>query len=261
MGFFSRLATVLKSNLNELVSGAEDPEKMLAQIILDMREQLVEAKKQVAVAIADEKRLKKQFESEAKKAGDWQKKAMLAVRAGDDDLAKQALGRHKELAGIAAQYEEQWTKQLSSVNALKQALKALNNKIEEAGRKKSVLIARKRRADAMRSIQDTMSGLNDQSAFEAFERMEGKIVQAESEAEAASELNTEFQGDILKEKFAELESGAGADEELEALKRKMGMLPEEGPAVEARVEPTQTAEELEMAELDAALEELKAREG
>jgi len=260
MAFFSRLATVIKSNLNELISGAEDPEKMLDQIILDMREQLVEAKKQVAVAIADEKRLKKQYEAEAKKSEEWEQKAMLAVRAGDDDLAKQALGRQKEFGGLTAQYKDQWEKQLHSTTALKQALKALNNKIEEANRKKAVLIARKRRADAMRSIQDTMSGLNDQSAFEAFERMEGKIVQAEAEAEAAGELNEEFQGDILKEKFAELEQGAGADEQLEALKRKMGILPtEEEAPVAARVAP-QSAEELEMAELDAALDELKARE-
>ena len=166
-----------------------------------------------------------------------------------------------KLNSIYDRHKDQWDKQLHSVNALKQALKALNSKIEEATRKKAVLIARKRRADAMRSIQDTMSGLNDQSAFEAFERMEGKIVQAEAEAEAAGELNEEFQGDILKEKFAELEQGAGADAGLEALKRKMGILPaQEQASIAARVEPA-SAEELEMAELDAALEELKAREG
>lgn len=261
MGFFSRLATVIKSNLNDVISGAEDPEKMLDQIIVDMRSQLVEAKKQVAVAIADEKRLKKQFEAEAGRASEWEQKAMLAVRAGDDDLAKQALLRQREHGGLAEQQREQWQRQANSVEQLKQALKALNRKIEEAARKKAVLIARKRRADAMRSIQDTMSGLNDQSAFEAFDRMEQKIVQSESEAEAAAEMNTEFRSDMLSERFAELQEGAGADAELEALKRKMGLLPgTEAPAVAARVEAPADAEAEEMAELEAALQELKARE-
>lgn len=260
MGFFSRMATVIKSNLNELISGAEEPEKMLDQILIEMREQLVEAKKQVAIAIADEKKLQKQYQAEAGRASEWEKKAMLAVRASDDGLAKEALRRHKEHVDLATQYKEQWERQATSVDRLKQALRALNNKIDEAGRKKAVLIARKRRADAMKSIEGTMSGLDDQSAFEAFNRMEQKIVQAESEAEAAGEMNREFQGDMLKDKFAQLEHSAGADQALEDLKRKMGVLPAaETPAVATRVE-TEPEEAGDMAELEAALEELKLRE-
>ena len=88
MGIFSRLGTLIKSNLNDLISKAEDPEKMLQQVLIDMQSQLVEAKKQVAVAIADEKRLQKQFESEAERAKDWEKKAMLAVRSNDDEIGR-----------------------------------------------------------------------------------------------------------------------------------------------------------------------------
>ena len=153
MSFFARLAQILKSNLNELISRSEDPEKMLEQVIRDMSEQLTEATKQVAVAIADEKRLEKAYNNEATVAADWEKKAMLAVKAGKDELAKEALARKKEHDGLAAAYHEQWQKQAAAVKQLKMALKALNQKIEEAKRKKNVLIARKRRAEAMKNIQ------------------------------------------------------------------------------------------------------------
>jgi len=261
MGFFGRLAQLIRSNLNDLISRAEDPEKMLNQVILDMNTQLVEAKKQVAVAIADEKRLQKQFQTEKSVAEEWERKAMMAVRAGDDALAKEALARKKEHETLCAAYKDQWDKQLQAVNQLKTALRALNNKIEEAKRKKNVLIARKRRAEAMKSIQETMSGLSDTSAFETFDRMAQKIDQIEAEAEAGSELAEEYSGDVLKQKFQTLEQTSGSDEDLEQLKRKMGMLPAvEAPAVQARVEAEQPAEADEMAELDAALEALKQRE-
>ena len=108
MGFFSRLRTLLKSNLNEMISKAEDPEKMLNQVLVDMKNQLVEAKKQVATAIADEKRLKKQSGNLASKVEEWERKAMMAVRAGDDDLAREALVRKSEHAESASQMHEQW---------------------------------------------------------------------------------------------------------------------------------------------------------
>lgn len=260
MGFLGRLAQLIKSNLNDLINKSEDPEKMLNQVIVDMSQQLIEAKKQVAVAIADEKRLYKQFDAEAKKSQDWEQKAMLAVRSGDDALAKEALLRKKEHDSIAAQYQEQWERQKTLTDQLKTALKALNAKIGEAQRKKNVLIARKRRAEAMKSIQETMSGLSDASAFETFDRMAEQIDQMEAEAEAGAEVAEQYTGDILKHRFSELEATAGADQELEALKRKMGVLPPEPPTVSARVATSEEYEEEELAELEEALEELKRRE-
>mgnify|MGYP001827104176 FL=1 len=261
MGFLSRLAQLIKSNLNDLINKSEDPEKMLNQVIIDMNQQLIEAKKQVAVAIADEKRLHKQFSNEAKKSQDWENKAMLAVRSGDDELAKEALLRKKEHDAIEAQYQEQWARQKAFTDQLKSALKALNAKIGEAQRKKNVLIARKRRAEAMKSIQDTMSGLSDASAFETFDRMAEQIDQMEAEAEAGAEVAEQYTGDILKHRFSELEATAGADLELEALKRKMGLIPAEAPPVTARVAaPEEQYEEEELAELEEALQELKRRE-
>ena len=262
MGFFGRLATLIKSNLNDLISKSEDPEKMLNQIILDMNAQLVEVKKLVAVAIADEKRLHRQYQSEKAVSDEWHKKAMLAVRAGDDALAREGLQRKKEHEQLAKAFEDQWRKQHAAVNQVKAALQALNNKIGEAKRKKDVLIARNNRAKAMQEIQRTMGALQDTSAFDAFSRMEAKIDQAESEAEAASELHEEYSGDVLRNKFARLEATAGADADLEDLKRAMGLLPPKEAAVPTRVEADEEApmEEAEMAELEAALEELKKRE-
>ena len=264
MGIFARLAALLKSNLNDLISSSEDPEKMLNQIVLDMSNQLLEAKRQVAASIADEKRLAKQVEQENANATEWERRAMLAVRAGDDALAKEALARKKEHQTLAEQFQEQWSKQKQAVDQLKLALRALNNKIEEAKRKKNLLIARKKRAEAQKAIQETMTGLKNASAFETFDRMAGRIEQMEAEAEAHAELNEEASGDTLAHKFRELEVTKGADEDLTALKRQMGLLPPEPAPQKAspvRVEqvaadslPLNAAEQDELARALADLE-------
>jgi len=261
MGIFSRLAQLIKSNLNDLISKSEDPEKMLNQVVLDMNTQLVEAKKQVAASIADEKRLAKQHEQEIANAAEWERRAMMALRAGNEELAKEALARKKEHDSLAATYQDQWGKQKKAVEQLKTALRMLNEKIEEAKRKKNVLIARKKRAEAQKAIQETMTGLRDQSAFETFDRMAGKIDQLEAEAEAGAELQEEYTGDILASKFAGLERTAGADEELLALKQKMGLAPAPAPAakqedVKSRVEAPLggASEQDELAEALEAME-------
>src|SRR6202044_77201 len=262
MGIFARLAQLIKSNLNDLISKSEDPEKMLNQVVLDMSNQLTEAKKQVAASIADEKRLAKQFEQEAANSAEWERRAMMALRAGNEELAKEALARKKEHDQLATTFKDQWAKQKAAVDSLKKALRLLNDKIEEAKRKKNVLIARKKRAEAQKAIQETMSGLRDQSAFETFDRMSQKIDQMEAEAEAQTELAEEYTGDQLASQFQSLERNAGAEDDLTALKRKMGMLPPEAPAapapVQARVEAPAPTAKNEQDELAAALEEMEA---
>jgi len=223
MGIFGRLAQLIKSNINDLISRSEDPGKMLNQVIFEMNTQLIEAKKQVALAIADEKRLSKQFETERSTAEDWERKAMMAVRAGDDELAKEALLRNKEHGALAGELEKQWQKQAQAVNKLKEALRMLNNKIEEAKRKKNVLQAREQRVKAQKAIHETISGLSENSAFETFQRMEEKINTMEAEADAQVEVSEQYQGDALKKRFEELEVNRGADMALEELKAKMGM--------------------------------------
>lgn len=242
MGIFSRLGALIKSNLNDLISKAEDPEKMLNQVLLEMQQQLVDAKKAVAVAIADEKKLQKQYVTEADKSKEWERKAMVAVRAGDDNLARQALSRKQEHENIAAQFQQQWMAQKAAVEKLKDALRLLNNKIEEAKRKKNLLIARKKRAEAQQQIANTMQGLGDTSAFETFDRMAERINLLEAEAEAGAELAGELSGDTLESKFMALESGGGGeDDALAELKAKMGMLEAPKEAKQLEAGPTASA--------------------
>jgi phage shock protein A len=228
MGIFDRFSTLIKSNLNDLISSAENPEKMLNQIIVDMRNQLAKAKQLVAAAIADEKRLKDQADAEAKLANDWEERAMLAVQQERDDLAKQALLRSEEHKEHAMQLAQTWQMHRAETEKLKQDLRELNDKIEEAKRKKNLLLARQRRAEAQARISQTMSGMSDNSAFEAFNRMEEKINQNERQLSAAREIDEEFAGDRLQGEFKQLERSAGAvgaEDRLLQLKQRMGKLP------------------------------------
>jgi phage shock protein A len=228
MGIFDRFSQLLRSNINDLISKAEDPEKMLTQILVDMRGQLVQAKQQVASAIADEKRLRDQADNEFKQAQDWERRAMLAIQEGRDDLAKQALVRQAEHASHGQQLEATWESHKLETDKLKNQLRDLNDKIEEAKRKKNLLVARQRRAQAQQRIAETMSSLSEKSAFEAFARMEERIETNERQIKAHAEIEDEFTGDTLQRDFKALERGSTAvsvDNQLLALKQKMGMLP------------------------------------
>lgn len=233
MGIFTKLSTVIKSNINDLISRAENPEKMLNQIILDMRDQLAKAKREVAAAIADERKLKSQLDAEVKQAREWQHRAMLAVKEGRDDLAKQALLRQKEHTERAQVLQSTWEAQAGETEKLKGSLRQLNDKIEEAKRKRNLLIAKQKRAQAQRRIHETMSGLSDTSAFEAFNRMADKIEEEERKSVAHAEVNAELGGDTLESEFLRLESGPGGvdvEDQLLALKAEMGLI--EAPAAE-----------------------------
>ncbi len=227
MNIFSRFSTMIKSNINDLISRAENPEKMLNQIIIDMRDQLAKAKREVAGAIADERKLQRQLADATKEKQAWEKRAMLAVQQGRDDLAKQALVRQQEHAEQAAALEQTWQAQAAETEKLKGSLRQLNDKIEEAKRKRNLLIAKQKRAQAQRRIHETMSGLSDTSAFEAFNRMAEKIDEEERRNLAQAEVTEALTGDTLETEFVRLEAGSDAtdvDDKLLALKAKMGLI-------------------------------------
>jgi phage shock protein A len=228
MGVFGRLKTLISANINHLISKAEKPEKILNQAILDMNEQLIESKKAVAMAIADERKLYREMENHVAQAQDWEKKAMLAVNAGKDELAKEALLRKQENDNAALEYRKQWEAQKAAVEKLKEALRELQDKMEKAQRQKNLLIARAKRAEAQQKIQDTMSSMSgNRSAFDAFDRMAQKVDQMEAQADAAKELEDFSTGSNLEKQFAELEkSDDKADQLLANLKDKMKALPE-----------------------------------
>ncbi|HEX6250974.1 MAG TPA: PspA/IM30 family protein [Gemmatimonadaceae bacterium] len=250
MGIFDRIARLFRSNVNELISRAEEPEKMLNQIIADMRTQMVRAKQQVAAAIADEKRLQEQTVQELRQAEDWERRAMLAVRENRDDLAKQALVRRSEHVARGSQMQITWEAHKQETDRLKNQLRELNDNIEEASRKKNLLIAKQRRAQAQERIAETMSRISDKSAFEAFARMEEKISANELRVRASVEIDEEFSGDALGREFSRLESGSASESaeiQLLDLKQKMGILSSGTPGTGRRLGAgeTQDAEVIE----------------
>ena len=241
MGVFQRMSLVVRSWVNALIGKAEDPQKVLEQLVSDMRGQLAGVKQDVAAAIADEKKLLAQVDREKQQADEWERRAMLAVQENRDDLAKQALVRPNEHMQHAQQLNETWLKHKADTEALKEQLRGLNDKIEEAKRRKNILIARARRAEVQGRIQQTMSTMSNQSAFESFERMAERIEDMERQAVAAQELAGELTGDTLSRQFEQLEFRGNADQQLLELKQKMGMLPA-GEAAPPRQLPTSKSE-------------------
>ena len=221
MSVFSRISTIFKANVNEALDKAEDPEKLLNQITIEMNEQLIDTKQKVAAAIADEKRLQRQYQETTEQAKGWEEKATVAVQQERDDLAREALARRNEAQQIADEYKIQWDKQRQAVNQLKEHLRALELKIGEANRKKHLLIARQKRAKAQKQIHETMVGMKDSSAFDTFERMEQKVGDMEARADAAAEM-ADFEKDPLEDEFAALEKTGNVEDDLAALKAKLG---------------------------------------
>ena len=225
MGIFDRFKRMVKSNLNDLISKSENPEKMLNQLISDMNQQLIESKKSVASSIADEKKLERQLQDAKAQAEEWERKAMVALRAGKEDLAREALERKQEMEKYAEQYEEQWQQQHDSVEKLKASLRGLQQKIEEAHRKKNLLVARSKRAEAQKRIQESVGGMSDTSAFEAFEKMTERMERLEAENAAMEEISGWDKEDAsLEEQFKQLEGrGGGTDSMLDDLRKKMAI--------------------------------------
>ena len=221
MSVFSRISTIFKANVNEALTKAEDPEKLLNQVTVEMNEQLIDTKQKVAAAIADEKRLQRQYQETAEQAKGWEEKATTAVQQERDDLAREALARRNEAQQLADEYKIQWDKQRQAVGQLKEHLKALELKIGEANRKKNLLIARQKRAKAQKQIHETMAGMKDTSAFGTFERMEQKVGDMEARADAATEM-ADLEKDPLEEEFAALEKTGNVEDDLAALKAKLG---------------------------------------
>jgi len=217
MGLLDRIGLVVRSNLNDLVSQAEDPEKILEQTVIDMQEDLIQLRQAVATAIASQKRTQQQYNQSQTEANNWQQRAQLAVQKGDDTLAKEALSRKKAQTDIANTLKAQLDQQSTQVDTLKRSLIALEGKISEAKTKKDMLKARASAAKAQEQLQSTVNSIGTSSAMAAFERMEEKVLQLEARSQAAAELA----GADLESQFAQLESGSDVDSELEAMKAQL----------------------------------------
>ena len=217
MGLFDRISRVVRANLNDVVSKAEDPEKILEQSIVDMQEDLVQLRQAVAQAIATQKRTQQQYNQAQTEVNNWQSRAQLALQKGDENLAREALVRKKSHGDTAGALKATLDTQTTQVDQLKRNLIALESKISEAKTKKDMLKARVAAAKAQEQLQNTVGRMGTSTAMAAFERMEEKVLQMEARAQAAGELA----GNDLESQFALLESGSDVDDELMAMKANL----------------------------------------
>jgi phage shock protein A len=218
MALLERVSTLVRANLNDLIDKAEEPEKMLKQLILDMENQLLQVKTQVAVAMADQHLLeKKQHENETK-GTDWMRKAELAVDKKQDDLARAALERHQSYKQMAVSFNEQVANQRVEVENLKAALGKLEQKLAEARSKCDLLIAQHRRSRAVSKASDAQLAAGDRSKIAAFDRMQQKVMLGEAVSQAKSEMVK----DDLDERLAKLEREDQIELMLTELKSRRG---------------------------------------
>ena len=216
MALLERVSTLIRANLNDLIDKAEDPEKMIKQVILDMQNQLLQVKTQVAISIADLHLLeKKQKENESKMA-EWMRKAELAVAKKNDELARAALERHKSHEQLAASFKEQVADQSTQVESLKTALRKLEQKLAEAENKADILMAQNRRARASGKASDASMAVGDRSKAATFDRMKNKVQYNEAVASAKVELVN----DDLDDKFAQLDKEDEIERMLAELKAR-----------------------------------------
>ena len=214
MGIFDRLSRLVRANVNDALDGAEDPEKMLDQLIRDMSEEIRRARGQVAAMIAQEKELAADKAEADRNSSEWARRAQLAVNQGKDDLAREALRRKRDSDENARIYEEQLTAQQHTVSRLKNQMQELENKLDSMESKRDALVARSRRAKAQQQVSETMGNLPNSGAASEFERFERRIRTTEAKAAASAEM-ADLDND---DDFAALDRDLGVEDELAALK-------------------------------------------
>jgi phage shock protein A len=217
-GIFSRVSDIFKANINDLLDKAEDPEKMIKQMVIEMEEAVNKATTAVGSAMANEKQMQKQLEEKKRLTDEWQQRAIKAVNAGRDDLARQALEKKNVFAKAAADLEGPLAEAQKSTTVLRGQLEQLKGKLDEARVRQGTLIARHQAAQAKKAVSQGLAGIGD-SAFANFDKYEQKVLKAESEAEAYAELAG--QGTSLDDEFKKLEAGSSVEDELALLKAGM----------------------------------------
>jgi len=218
MALLERVSTLVRANLNDLIDKAEDPEKMIKQVILDMQNQLLQVKTQVAIAIADQHLLEKKQKENEDKAAEWIRKAELAVDKKQDDLARAALARVESYRDLSASFAQQVTDQKAQVENLKTALRQLDQKLTEAQAKADLLIAQHRRARAVGKASDARINIGDGSKAAAFDRMKHKVVREQAVSQAKAEIAV----DDVEDRLAALEKEDRIEQLLSELKTKRG---------------------------------------
>jgi phage shock protein A len=218
MALLERVSTLVRANLNDLIDRAEEPEKMIKQVILDMQNQLLQVKTQVAMAIADQHLLEKKRKENEDKIAEWMRKAELAVDKKEDDLARASLQRVESYREMSESFTQQVLDQKAQVENLKSALRQLEQKLSEAKTKADLLIAQHRRARAMGKAAEAHLEAGDGSKAAAFDRRKRKVARSE----ALSAAKAEIAGENMEDRLAALEKGDRIEQLLAELKGKRG---------------------------------------
>jgi phage shock protein A len=218
MALLERVSTLVRANLNDLIDKAEDPEKMIKQVILDMQNQLLQVKTQVAIAIADQHLLEKKQKENEDKVAEWMRKAELAVDKKQDDLARAALQRVESYRDLSSSFAQQVTDQKAQVENLKTALRQLDQKLAEANARADLLLAQHRRARAVGKASDAKIHIGEGSKAAAFDRMKRKVVREEAVSQAKAEIAV----DDVEDRLAALEREDRIEQLLGELKAKRG---------------------------------------
>jgi phage shock protein A len=216
MALLERVSTLVRANLNDLIDKAEHPEKMIKQVILDMENQMLQVKTQVAIAIADQHLLEKKQKENEDKVAEWMRKAELAVGKSEDDLARVALQRVESYRELAGSFGQQVIDQKAQVENLKIALRQLEGKLAEAQGKADLLIAQHRRARAVGKASDAKMAAGNGANSGTFDRMKRKV----SHAEALSQAKSELAADDVEDRLAALEKEDRIEQLLAELKAK-----------------------------------------
>ena len=220
MGILTRIFNLFRATTSDLLDKAEDPEKMIKQMISDLEVQKKKAKEQMTEALALQKRLERDTEKEHQEAEKWEQKAILAVQNEKDDLAKEALTRKNEHLRRALDFEKQLEMHQNNADSLKESYQTMEDKIDEIKRKQGLLSVKQKQAEAQEKIYKTIEGLGDTSGImDTIERAEEKVENLQARAEAYQEISMESDQESLENKFKELEHES-PDMEIELLELK-----------------------------------------
>ncbi len=220
MGIFSRVTDIFKANVNDMLDNMEDPEKMIKQMVIEMQEAIAKATSGLATAMAQSKKLERDFNMHTQNSKDWENKAMQALNAGNEELARKALAKKAEADSLANQYKGMYESAEATTSKLKEQVDQLKAKLNEAKMKESTLIARSQAAKAQKQIAKQVGSFDANNNFAKFDKFEEKIMKAEAEAQAFTELASDGSAS-LNDEFKQLEKSSQVDDELAKLRAKL----------------------------------------
>ena len=221
MGIFNRIGDIIKSNVNDLIDRAEDPEKMVKQIIIDMQKELKKSTEALGKAKTSERLAKRQYENAVKVSAEWESKAKSALKAGNTELAKTALAKKVKADEDVANYKEMYESISAQADAIASQVDAVKAKLDEAKSRQAMLIARSQMADTKKNLAQSLGGIDSSSSSEKFNRMEEKIIRKEAEADAFSDIAGTNTDNDDSDDFKKLETDSKVDAELQRLMAEM----------------------------------------